>query len=105
MGIIFWAGSVGLNRRAAGGPAWGRTLSVDPMFSILDWASYRQRMRFKPQCARGNGRINPRISPPGGFTAAVMNFPMVSATQRDGEFVANLPPECPALRKSEMVGI
>jgi len=102
MGIIFWAGSV---RRAAGGPAWGRTLSVDPMFSILDWASYRQRMRFKPQCARGNGRINPRISPPGGFTAAVMNFPMVSATQRDGEFVANLPPECPALRKSEMVGI
>jgi hypothetical protein len=75
------------------------------MFSILDWASYRKRMRFKPQCARGNGRINPRISPPGGFTAAVMNFPMVSATQRDGEFVANLPPECPALRKSEMVGI
>src|SRR5208282_4980056 len=46
-----------------------------------------------------------RISPPGGFIAAVMNFPMMSATQRDGEFVAYLPPECPVLRKPEMVGI
>ena len=62
-------------------------------------------MRFEPQCAGGGNRIHPGVLPPGGFIAAMMNFAMVSATQWDGEFIANLSPECPALRKSEMVGI
>jgi hypothetical protein len=34
----------------------------------------------------------------------MMNFAMVSATQWDGKFIANLPPECSGLRNSEMVG-
>ena len=62
-------------------------------------------MRFEPQCAGGGDRIRPDVSPPGRFIATMMNFAMVSATQRDGEFIADLPPECLALRKSEMVGI
>ena len=62
-------------------------------------------MRFEPQCAGGGGRIHPDVSPPGGFIATVMNLAMVSSTQWDGELIADLPPECPALRKSEMVGI
>ena len=35
----------------------------------------------------------------------MMNFAMVSAAQWDGELIADLAAECPALRKSEMVGI
>ena len=62
-------------------------------------------MRFEPQCAGGGDRIHPDVSPPGRFIAAMMNFAMVSATQRDGEFIADLPPEGSAQRKSEMVGI
>jgi hypothetical protein len=43
--------------------------------------------------------------PPGDFIATMMNFAVVSATQWDGELIADLAPECPALGKSEVVGI
>ncbi len=52
-----------------------------------------KRIRFEPQCAGRGDRIHPDVPPPGGFIATMMNFAMVSATQRDGEFIADLPPE------------
>ena len=45
-------------------------------------------MKFEPKCACHPDRIDPLTSPPFGFVAAAMNFPMVTAAQRDGEFVA-----------------
>jgi hypothetical protein len=43
--------------------------------------------------------------PPRGFITAVMNFAVVAATERDGEFIADLAAKRAALRKSQMMGI
>jgi len=62
-------------------------------------------MRFKPQRAGSDSWINSGIPPPCDFIAAAVNLAMVPSTQWDGEFVADLAPECRGLRKSEVVGI
>jgi hypothetical protein len=65
----------------------------------------RERMRFEPQGASYNSRINSCFLPPRGFIAATMHFAMMSSTQGDSEFIADLAAECPALRESQVVGI
>ena len=65
----------------------------------------RERMRFKPQRAGRNGRIYSYPPPPRGFVAAAMHLAMMPSTQGHGEFIADLAAECPALRKSQVVGI
>ncbi len=62
-------------------------------------------MGVQPQRAGSDGRINPGIPPPRGFVAATMHLAMVSATQWNSELIAVLAPECPALGKSQVVGI
>ena len=62
-------------------------------------------MRFKPQCAGGDSRIDPGVLPPSGFVAAMMHLAMVSSTQGNGELITDLTAECTALRKSQVVGI
>jgi hypothetical protein len=62
-------------------------------------------LRFIGCRARGDGRIDPGVLPPRGFVAAMMHRAMVSSTQWNGVLIANLAAECPALRKSEVVGI
>ncbi len=62
-------------------------------------------MRFKPQRASSDSWINSGIPPPCDFIAAAVNLAMVPSTQWDGEFIADLAPECRGLRKSEVVGI
>lgn len=49
-------------------------------------------MRFKPECAGGNSRINPAVPPPSGFITAAMNLAMLASTQWDGELIADLYP-------------
>ena len=65
----------------------------------------RHGMRFQPQRPRGHGRINSRAPPPCGFIAEAMGLAMVTSTQWHGELVADLAPECPALREAKMVSI
>ena len=62
-------------------------------------------MRFEPQRAGRNGRINSDLPPPRGFVAATMHLAMVPSTQGHGELIADLAPERPALRKAQVMGI
>ena len=62
-------------------------------------------MRFEPQGARRNSRIHSYLPPPSGFVAIAMHLAMMSSTQGDSEFIADLAAECPALRKAQVVGI
>ena len=63
------------------------------------------RMRFEPQRAGRNSRINSYLPPPSGFVATAMHLAMVSSTQGDGELIADLSAECPALREAQVMGI
>ncbi len=62
-------------------------------------------MGVQPQYAGREGRINSDALPPRGFIAATMDLAMVSAAQWNGVLIADLSAECPALGKSEVVGI
>jgi hypothetical protein len=45
------------------------------------------------------------IPPPGRFIAAPMEFAMVTAAERNSEFIADLAAKCLALRKAQMMCI
>ncbi len=62
-------------------------------------------MRFKPECAGRDRRIDSYVPPPRDFIAAVMDLAMVSATQWNGELIADFTAESATLCKSEVVGI
>ena len=62
-------------------------------------------MRFEPQLASLDHRINSYLQPPHWFVAAVMNLAMVTAAQWHGEFIAHFAAERWALRKAHVVGI
>jgi hypothetical protein len=62
-------------------------------------------MPLEPQRSGHSRRINPELLPPVGLIAAAVSLAMVSATQRDGELVADLTTECAALGKAQVVGI
>ena len=62
-------------------------------------------MGLQPQDARGGGRVNPGLDPPRGLIAAAMDLAMVSAAERDSEFIAHLAAQCRWLGKAQMVGI
>jgi hypothetical protein len=63
------------------------------------------RMRFEPQRASLEHRINTNLPPPRSLIAVLVNLAMVSSTQRHGELIADLSAECPALRKAQVMGI
>ena len=65
----------------------------------------RERMRFEPQCTGGDSRINADLLPPRRLVATAMDFAMMAAAERYGEFVANLSAKGPLLRKAQMMGI
>jgi len=65
----------------------------------------RERMRFEPQSAGHNRRIYSYFPPPRGFIATAMDLTVMSSTQGDSKFIADLAAECPALRKSQVVRI
>ena len=90
--------------------AWGSTVRRVSSRRAYDinrqlTRSCRHRMRLEPQRAGGNCRIHSYHLPPPGFVATAMHLPMVSSTQRDGKLIADLAPECAALRKAKMVRI
>ena len=62
-------------------------------------------MRFEPQCTGGDGRINADLLPPRRLVATAMDFAMMAAAERYGEFVANLSAKGPLLRKAQMMRI
>src|SRR5580658_6051783 len=62
-------------------------------------------MGLEPQHPGCNGWIDAGVSPPSGFLATAVDLAMVSAAQRDGELIADLAPQRPALGKSQVMGI
>ena len=65
----------------------------------------QERMRFEPQRAGRNGGIYSDLPPPRGFITESVHLAMVPSTQGDGELVADLAAERPALRKAQVMGI
>ena len=68
------------------------------------WA-IRYRMRFEPQHPGRTGWINSALPPPSGFVAAAVDLTMMASAEGDGELVTDLAAECPALRKTQVMGI
>ena len=62
-------------------------------------------MRPCPEgCCNGKG-IDSLLVPPGAFIAAPMQFAMMEPANRNGELVADLPPQRSLLGKLEVMGI
>ena len=51
-------------------------------------------MSFQPQRASGDGWVDINLIPPSRFVAAAMDFPVMAATERDGELITYFSPEC-----------
>ncbi|HEY1749224.1 MAG TPA: hypothetical protein VGG11_21005, partial [Xanthobacteraceae bacterium] len=48
---------------------------------------FRQRMRFEPEGASCTDRVQSKFRPPNCLVAVAMEFPMMAATEGDGELV------------------
>ena len=62
-------------------------------------------MRFQPQRAGSDGRIDASLFPPCGFIATAMDLAMMAPAQRHGELIADLAAERAVLREAQMMGI
>jgi hypothetical protein len=62
-------------------------------------------MGFEPKEARRAKCINPLTVPPGGLVTASMQFPVVTAAQRNCELVAYFVGQSAALRESEVMRV
>ena len=62
-------------------------------------------MRFQPQRAGGEGRINFTSLPPRRLIGAAVGLTMMSSAQRYGELVTDFAAERPALGEAKMMGI
>ena len=62
-------------------------------------------MRVQPERTSRGGRIDASFLPPCRFLATAMDFAMMTAAERNGEFIADLAAECLALHKSGVMGI
>ena len=57
-------------------------------------------MRLLPQSLGDRQGIDFEIPPPSHFIAGLMQLPMMTAAERDGELVADFETERPGLRKA-----
>ena len=62
-------------------------------------------MRLLPQSLGDRQGIDFEIPPPSHFIAGLMQLPMMTAAERDGELVADFETERPGLRKAQMMRI
>jgi hypothetical protein len=62
-------------------------------------------MRLTPEALGNLERIDSPVLPPGRFVARTMQFPVMTAAERDREFIAHLETDRSRLGKSEMVRI
>ena len=58
-----------------------------------------------PQLLRDVDRIDAHVVPPGGFVAAVVEFAMMGAAERDGELVADFAAHGARLGEANVMGI
>ena len=63
------------------------------------------RMALQPQHPGLGEGIDACFAPPSRFIAMAMQFAVMAAAERDGELVADLAAERPALGKAQMMGI
>ena len=100
LGVLIGPGkSSSLMRSVANGRSERRAFSRR---LVLDG---RDGMRPQPKRAGGVDRIHPSIPPPHGLVAAAVDFAVVSPTQGDGEFIADLASKRSALGKSQVMGV
>ena len=115
--------NIDLNRRVSPRPYWHlgpvcRSADHAWRFADRDWqrpARSHLRGPFCPKLSAADAspatapgqrrRIDSDFPPPCGFIAATVDLAMVSAAERDGELIADLAAECPALGEAQMVGI
>ena len=81
------------------------TVALETAPLIRGLPDCRQRTRFEPKRAGCCGGIEASLLPPSGFVADAVHLAMVSAAQRDGELIADLAPERPALGEAQVVGV
>src|ERR1700730_2267021 len=62
-------------------------------------------MRLQPKRACAQHRIDGSLPPPCGFIVRAVDLAMVASTQGDGELIADLVAERPALCEAQMVSI
>jgi hypothetical protein len=62
-------------------------------------------MCLQPESAGGGNRIDTRFVPPSRFVATAMDLTVVSATERDSKFVADLAAKCRWLREPQVMGV
>jgi hypothetical protein len=62
-------------------------------------------MRLLPEALGNLKRIDSAVLPPGHLVASAMHFPVVTAAERDREFIAHFEANRSRLGKSEMVRI
>ena len=62
-------------------------------------------MTFEPQRASRNIWINSLATPPLSFVPSSVDLAMVTATERNSEFIAGLASDRPVLRETEMMGV
>lgn len=60
---------------------------------------------FLPQRSRDRERIDLVSRPPGPFVASLVQGPVMGATQRDSEFIADLAPQCTRLGKAQVMRV
>ncbi len=100
----------GLGRGRFGGNSTGDTNSLRGVIHSFDrvtdycWLSF-DTPRRNPKLPRDLHGIDRRTSPPGLLVAKAMVVPVVSSTQRDREFVADLASHRARLSEPQMVGV
>ena len=62
-------------------------------------------MRLLPEPAGNFDRIDAGLPPPAALVAGAMHRPVMPATERDRELIADLAAECAGLGKAQVVGI
>ena len=62
-------------------------------------------MCLQPQRASTDGRIDTNLFPPTRFITGAMHLPVMTATERYSELIADLATNCPRLRETQMMGI
>ena len=60
---------------------------------------------FAPSMQGARKRVDFELLPPGNFISGLMELPVVAPAERNGEFIADLEPQCAGLRKAQMMGV
>jgi len=86
----------------AGPASQVRSVEADVLFDVACLVRFQGRdgVRSLPKACRDGKRIDPKVLPPGPFTVAPVQFPMVQPADRNGELVADH--VCPPIQLTDL---